>query len=593
MPRAGPEPYARVDVTLAAVCALVPALFAALHADGAVDAAHAGGAVRALGLGWTGALRSLDPVLASVFELAPIGTRAYRASLGSALAAGLATALVFALARRMLGGLAPEWPKLARTIAAIAALTGGLSSSVQLEATAVAGTSLALALGIAPLAAVALGAGPHVLGLALGLATAQEPLALAIGAAGVLAWTLLQGRPARPSSRTVALFSIAFAAGLAPLACVLLARDVAPSTSTTHAMLGAPLGEGAGPVALGAWASDAVGVPSLVLAGIGAVAALRTRASRAIGAGLLAMAAVGALGLAAGAPGGGARASVAALAVVCASAALAGAGMIGVALAVARVPVPFAHASAVMVVLLECVFPLRSADEAALALEGRKPLATRAWTREAFVTLEPGALVLVSDARVLDLALAGRATGDLPADLTLLPMSDPAGPLATSIALADPLLASLVRDARLSGAPEELSLARVSSARPTYLTFDAKWDRVLARHLVPAVAFDRFHPEPRGASDRRKAREELGATRERWIALALHPRDEALARATGALLRGRVVASAAANDKDAVAAALGELQRVSPGDPVGAEIARRVVLGKGPLRVDDLPVPPP
>jgi hypothetical protein len=60
---------------------------------------------------------------------------------------------------------------------------------------------------------------------------------------------------------------------------------------------------------------------------------------------------------------------------------------------------------------------------------------------------------------------------------------------------------------------------------------------VLGKHLDPVTLFDRFEPEPRGSSDRRRALEALAPARER-LARAVAA-DPELVSAAGTLLAAR------------------------------------------------------
>ena len=64
---------------------------------------------------------------------------------------------------------------------------------------------------------------------------------------------------------------------------------------------------------------------------------------------------------------------------------------------------------------------------------------------------------------------------------------------------------------RAAGAPSEASLSALAMSRPLVTPYEPRWGRALGRHLVPVGLLDRFEPEPRGVSDRRKALEAFGA----------------------------------------------------------------------------------
>ena len=148
----------------------------------------------------------------------------------------------------------------------------------------------------------------------------------------------------------------------------------------------------------------------------------------------------------------------------------------------------------------------------------------------------------------------------------------------------DPKLSPIWRDAALLGAQEEWSLSQLAQERPLVAAYDPAWDRSLARHLVPVGLFARFEPEPRGGSDRRRALEEL--PRDRLVKAV--EGDPELLGLTVRLLRARLVALAAASERDIVAHAIDDLRPFSPRDPVAGEIVRRMTTSRGAIDVKDL-----
>jgi len=122
--------------------------------------------------------------------------------------------------------------------------------------------------------------------------------------------------------------------------------------------------------------------------------------------------------------------------------------------------------------------------------------------------------------------------------------------------------------------------------RPLAMAFEPSWGRVLGRHLVPAALLDRFEPEPRGASDRRRALDAFVPKRERLARAA--SRDPELAQAAAYLLRARALGIAATGDRDLVGRVVEDLHAFAPDDPVATAIVARVVLGKAGTRVEDL-----
>jgi hypothetical protein len=118
------------------------------------------------------------------------------------------------------------------------------------------------------------------------------------------------------------------------------------------------------------------------------------------------------------------------------------------------------------------------------------------------------------------------------------------------------------------------------------MAYEPRWGRVLGKHLVPIALLDRFEPEPRGTSDRRRALEAFAPRRERLARAAT--KDPELEAATVYLLRARALDVAASGDRDLIGRAVEDLHTFAPEDPVATAIVARVVLGKGAPRVDDL-----
>jgi hypothetical protein len=96
------------------------------------------------------------------------------------------------------------------------------------------------------------------------------------------------------------------------------------------------------------------------------------------------------------------------------------------------------------------------------------------------------------------------------------------------------------------------------------MAYDAKWGRAIGRHLVPLALFDGFEPEPRGASDRRRAFEVRAASRKR-LAAALADGEPELAAATIVLLRARALLMAdLAGDRDLAEQAARDVNAFEP-----------------------------
>src|SRR5579864_6835477 len=128
----------RIDAVLLGLSALVPACLAAWHTGNVPDAAHDAAVARVLAFDpqpW----RALDVVVGGLLAALPVGTRAARAAIGSGLVAACAGALLYVLARRLLGVCA-ETGRLRFFVASIAALTPLVSAPWQIEGAAVGGS---------------------------------------------------------------------------------------------------------------------------------------------------------------------------------------------------------------------------------------------------------------------------------------------------------------------------------------------------------------------------------------------------------------------------------------------------------------------
>src|SRR5438552_535302 len=105
------------------------------------------------GLAWTGNGRSgaLSAILVQASFFVPLGSIAFRASLGAALALAASGFALYALARKTLAEGA-DTPRLSAALAAIAALTATLGATAQREGTVAGGGSVALFVALVVLA---------------------------------------------------------------------------------------------------------------------------------------------------------------------------------------------------------------------------------------------------------------------------------------------------------------------------------------------------------------------------------------------------------------------------------------------------------
>ncbi len=568
---------------------LSTAALAAAGARAVALAAHDAAVVRAVGVGTTGIFRTLDAIAAAPCLLLPVGTRALRAGLASAIVAAICAAIAVAVLRSLVIAVVPPVvarvtgtrtdarasPRLLGAVAAAAVLTATLGPVWQAEASAPGGAVLGALLVLVALASVS--DLPRA-ALALGLAASYEPLALASALAVVAPFAL----DLRPKDRAATVHALgAFALGLVPLALGLALGRRDPSI----ALVGPPTSwiepHGSVPSLL-AFAKDEIGLLLLVAAAIGGALAATIPAARRMVISLGLAIAVGGVSLVLHA--GGASLLVAVLALHL----LAGVTLAAVVVAIARAPVPFAQASAALVVVLEMVLPVRSADESLTRREASFPRAASWWSEVAWADAPPAAVLLVSSPAVLRRIAAARAIGELRGDLVVVPAFDLRTRLGDRALAAEPKLAPLYRDVALGSPPEELSFAQVAEQRAVLASFDPRWDRALARHLVPTGLVSRFETEPRGVGDRRRALEAFTPGKERLVRVSVARKDAELAAVTASLLRARAIAMAATGDREVLSRALDDLRPFAPDDPVASALVRRLVTTKGPIEVHDL-----
>ena len=571
----------------------------------AAPASHDEGVVRTVALGWTGIFRGLDVIVAAPFMGLPVGTRALRAGLASAVIVGICGAIAFVIARALVLAVRPAAAsaRLLSAVAAAIALAAVLSPLWQAEATAPGGTGTGALL---VLAAIAIGqrgfaraaADPssdarpvwRSMALVVGLAAAYEPLVLAATVLALGPWIHGLVRLEERSQSELVDALPAFALGLAPLAIAAAlsrrAPELAIAASKTFA---SPLGERAGTrVALGPWALAEIGAVMLIAALGGAILTALVPAARRVLASLSGVLAVGWLALAMQAPSGPWHTAAPILAATVVLHALAAVALAAAVVAISSARVPFAQASAALVVVLELVLPVRAADETLGRREARAFDASSVWTEVAWGAAPTAAVLLVASPEAMRRIAAARAVGQMRTDLLVVPTFAMPSRLTDRALAAEPKLAPLYRDVALGAMPEELSLAQLASVRPLLAAFDPTWDRNLARHFVAVGLTTRFEPEPRGSSDRRRALDAFTAGKDRLVRVAIAKKDPDLARATASMLRGRAIGIAACGERDVLSRALDDLRPFAPDDPVANTLVRRIVTSKGTIEVRDL-----
>ena len=572
----------------------MPAWAATLHVASVADAAHDDGTIRAVGFGWTGAWRALDAIVSALFVMLPIGTRAARAGFASAVALGVAGGLLYWIGRRLLAACTPS-AHVPSAIAALASITATIGAAYQLEGASPGGSVLGAVLVFAPLA-IMLDAGPAKWPLVVGLfgaALAYEPL---VGACAIVpTMTLVLGEwlrthaPLWPTRKHAWLCLAAFVAGALPLALSIARLRASRSLSLATAIFVSPSGEAGAswPTSPLALVEAEIGWPLFGLALFGAALAMFMPRARAVTLSLVALlAAIATTRL--GVPGGPTRFGAPVLAAIGASFLLAAVGLQALVVLVAAAKIPFARTSAAMIVLAALTFPVHFADDALARCVERARGQAATWDDVAWGALPAGSVLMVSDARIVRRIVASRAAGVLRGDLAVVPTYDLAGPIARRELAHEPKLAPFWRDMAIETLPEEFSLSSLAASRPLALVFDSRWEHGLARHLVPVGLVARYEPEPRGASDRKRALDGFGPKRDRLARATINERDIELIQATAILLRARAIALAATGDKDLVTRGIDDLHVFAPDDPVGSVIVARAAQKKGAVDVKGL-----
>lgn len=570
----------RLDATLRAICALIPGVCAALAASSTALVAHDDGVVRTIGVGSTGFWRALDLLVAAPMQLLPLGTRSYRAALAGAFVSAIAGFIAFDVARRLTASTvtsvlrnvsSTKAERLISAVSAVAVLTALLSPAWQTEASSPGGATTGALLVLLAMRFTELPA----LALLAGVAASYEPLALLAVLAVAAPSVVTAARSDAPWKHAGCMFLV----GLSPLAVGLAVGRRPPEIS-----LLVPAIERTAHVGPVGFALGEVGIVFLA-AGIAGAALASTRpAARPLLGAILA----GVVALALHAPSGPNRYAAAVLGGLVAFYMLMANALAVLVLVIARARVPFAEASAAMVVLIELVLPLRAADEAFARRDARAPHAAAIWNDLAWGGVAPAAILLIHDRATMGRIASARATGHFRDDLVVVPGYDVQGRSGEHALLAEPKLAPLYRDMALDVPPEELSLSQLGAQRPVLANFDPKWDRALSRHLVPIGLTSRFEPEPRGASDRVRALDTWALQKDRLVRIAIAKKDAELAAATATLLRARAVGMAATGERDVLSKALDDLRAFAPDDAIGTALVRRIVTTKGAIDVRDL-----
>ncbi|WP_394834024.1 hypothetical protein LVJ94_46720 [Pendulispora rubella] len=548
----------RFEQAMLAAAAVFPALTAVLHAENVADAAHDGGVIRTVVLGWAGPWQALDAWIAAPFLVLPIGTQVFRAALASAVVCGVAGAVMYGIARALLSACAPtRW--LGPAVAAIAAATAALSMAWQTEGMAPGGATLGALLVLLAVAAAGTKRTAPAGFFALA-ALVYEPWAGAAAVAGALlagGTAFLQGhRPARPDRRELAVL----AAALAPLVLLVLRR---PRTAFFATVPWFPMDASpAHPVFV---AHEQLGWLALVLAGAGLAASLLASGARPLATGLVGVVAVSAGAIACGGTAvGPTHFGAVTLAGVAGLALLSAAAMHELVRVVHRAQVPLASASAAMIVLLELAFPVVLFDDTSMRAEERTRAARVAWHEALFGGLPARTVLLANDGRFLEHLSALRAAHLLRGDLAVVSTAHLNARPAVRELAREPKLAAFFRDMALNGLPSEWGFTTLASERPLAVLFEPTWDRSIARHLIAIGAIDLFHPEPRSTLERKRALEAFSPVRARWEQLLGAPENPDVRALVAIPLQARAEALAATRERELASRTEEDLRGVTP-----------------------------
>ncbi|MEO8876582.1 MAG: hypothetical protein ABI461_13410, partial [Polyangiaceae bacterium] len=329
-----------------------------------------------------------------------------------------------------------------------------------------------------------------------------------------------------------------------------------------------------------AFAHAEIGWLGLVAAGAGLALAWLVPRARPLTLALTLLLVVDSLAIFWGAEVGPDRYASAPLVVIASASALAGVGMQAAVRAVARAQVPFAQATASMIVILELTFPAVAFDEASLRANDRKNTLGSHWDEEALADLPEQSIVLVSDPRVMRHLLAGEALHTMRSDLVILTLQDIGGRATLNALAAEPKLAPVIRDVALTGQVTEFSLASLASTRPLFVQYDPRWDKSLTRHLVPGGVFDKLEPEPHGVTDRKKALEAFLPLRTKLARDVASPRDVEMTAITASLMHARLDALVAIDERETLPRAIDDLRAFAPDDPIANRLVFKLVASR-------------
>ncbi len=584
---AGAEaPAARLDFWCGAAAFFVPLVMTLLRAAPAPLWRDDLAAVRGLGFVPVGAEGVVSSTFMQLAALMPLGGRLLRAAVVSAFGAAVASALLYALARRVLRANAAT-PRLTVALALAAALSAALAPTWQQEATVVGGATIAAALALVgfllrPRSSVSDARVWLGYGALIGLTLAENHAAgLALLAALVAQAAVLADLPPR---RSLALFTLGLVSAGAICLAPTLVRPLATrawidlgydlvsagglSTDTAASMVTAP----------DAWLGE-VGVVTVGIALGGGLWGLARARTRWLVAPLVVLVAADALfpasrgGVLAADP----LASVRLLAVA-ALGIMATLGVHTAVIALDKARIPMAKPAAVLLVVFNFTLVFATSEDGAHVTHRQRYSGAEVWTDEALGSLPTGSLLLVRSPAVAWRLWGARVVRGERPDLVVVPVPLLShGSVARRLLELEPALAPLIREIAINGQPNEFALSGLADVRPLYVELDPAWDRRLVDHLTPEPLWLSFAPHALGRSDRNASLKRGRRAFTRVLDAAKQSgRDPATMAILQARAREQAYTLAALGDRGSATRVLHDLRGIDPEDAFVLGLQKRM-----------------
>lgn len=521
-----------LDPLLTVIVVALPFGLAVWRATGAAQWRADLAAVRDLGLSAVGVGGALSTVVTQALSLVPLGSQAFRAAVGAALALAVASYLLLRVAREVVRAsqdVAPVPAPLRSVLCAVAACAAALSPTWQQEATLGGGASYAAAAVLACVHLVLQLTGARAATLTPQWATRWLLLAAAAGlamgeslpaglAACVVIVVAAVATGKRPTVSLVGPMLLAFVVVTAALLAPLMLRSLSPRNlgDVGRALSATSLGSlrvaASRTPAVVAWVAE-VGYVSLALAGVGVVVGSLRKASRAALVPMVTLVAVDLVYPMAVASGLSPDRLIALR--VLAIGALAVASALGIAVLVAfllSLRVPMARSAAVLTVVFYLSVVAVTCEEAGFATDRSEQFASEAWTDDALGALPPRSALLLHSPDLAWRLWAARLSGGQRPDVLVVPAPLLHHPqVMASLLPAEPAITPLLRDHALTGQASEFALSALADARPVFVELHPEWGERLLGHLSADGHWLRYAPQPLGASDRKPIHQHVWA----------------------------------------------------------------------------------